>query len=111
MAVGDVPWGLGPWFRDTVRVSPEVDDPSTVLSAVGDRDLVVVVRDAHRYPSAQAFVRGLLATHPKAVVVEMGLPIWRPDCGAYVSTYGAAHVNGLSAAELLGAAGALEVTG
>lgn len=111
MAVGAVPWGLGPWFRDTVRVSPEVEVPSTVLSAVGDRDLVVVVRDAHRYPSAQRFVRGLLTARPKAVVVEMGLPIWRPDCGAYVSTYGAAHVNGLSAAELLGAAGALEVTG
>lgn len=111
VAVGDVPWGLGPWFHDTVRVSPEVDDPSAVLTAVDGRDLVVVVRDAHRYPSAQTFVRGLLAAHPKAVVVEMGLPIWRPDCGAYVSTYGAAHVNGLSAAELLGAAGALEVTG
>ncbi|WP_017605064.1 glycoside hydrolase family 3 protein [Nocardiopsis alkaliphila] len=111
VAVGEVPWGLGPWFRDTVRVDPEADDPSAVSTSVGDRDLVVVVRDAHRYRSAQAFVGALLATHPKAVVVEMGLPIWRPDRGAYVSTYGAAHVNGLSAAELLGFAGALKVGG
>lgn len=111
VAVGEVPWGLGPWFRDTVRVDPETDDPSAVSASVGERDLVMVVRDAHRYRSAQAFVGTLLATHPKAVVVEMGLPIWRPDCGAYVSTYGAAHVNGLSAAELLGSAGALKVTG
>ncbi|MBR8743404.1 glycoside hydrolase family 3 protein [Nocardiopsis sp. MG754419] len=110
MAVGEVPWGLGPWFHDTMRVSPDGDHPSTVLATVGDRDLVVVVRDAHRYPSAQTFVSGLLRAHPNAVVVEMGLPIWRPDCGAYVSTYGAAHVNGLSAAELLGSAGALKVT-
>ncbi|MET9712464.1 glycoside hydrolase family 3 protein [Nocardiopsis alba] len=108
VAVGDVPWGLGPWFRDTVRVSPETDDPSAVLTAAADHDLIVVVRDAHRYPDAQAFVNGLLAARPKAVVVEMGLPIWRPDCGAYVSTYGAAHVNGLSAAEVLGSAAALE---
>lgn len=110
IAVGEVPWGLGPWFRDTVRVSPETDEPAAVLAAAQDRDLVVVVRDAHRYPSAQAFVSGLLSARPKAVVVEMGLPIWRPDCGAYVSTYGAAHVNGLSAAELLGSAGALKAT-
>ena len=110
VAVGEVPWGLGPWFRDTTRITPETDEPSTVLAAAGDRDLVVVVRDAHRYPSAQAFVSTLLAARPQAVVVEMGLPIWRPDCGAYVSTYGAAHVNGLSAAELLGSAGALKVT-
>lgn len=110
VAVGEVPWGLGPWFRNTVRVSPETDEPAAVLAAAAERDLVVVVRDAHRYPTAQAFVNGLLRDRPKAVVVEMGLPIWRPDCGAYVSTYGAAHVNGLSAAELLGFAGALEAS-
>ncbi|WP_017587546.1 glycoside hydrolase family 3 protein [Nocardiopsis ganjiahuensis] len=110
IAVGEVPWGLGPWFSDTVRVSPETDEPSSVLAAASGHDLVVVVRDAHRYPTAQAFVSALLSARPEAVVVEMGLPIWRPDCGAYVSTYGAAHVNGLSAAELLGSAGALEAT-
>ncbi|MGW5875623.1 glycoside hydrolase family 3 protein [Nocardiopsis terrae] len=107
IAVGEVPWGLGPWFGDTVRVSPEADDPSEQLTAAAGRDLVVVVRDAHRYPSAQEFVSALLGARPEAVVVEMGLPIWRPDCGAYVSTYGAAHVNALSAAELLGSTGAL----
>ncbi|WP_017579556.1 glycoside hydrolase family 3 protein [Nocardiopsis valliformis] len=110
IAVGEVPWGLGPWFRDTVRLSPEADELAAVLAAAADRDLVVVVRDAHRYPSTQEFVSALLSARPKAVVVEMGLPIWRPDCGAYVSTYGAAHVNGLSAAELLGSAGALKAT-
>ncbi len=111
VAVGDVPWGLGPWFQDTVRVSPDTDAPSSVLAAAADRDLVIVVRDAHRYPTAQAFVSALLSARRGAVVVEMGLPIWRPDCGAYVSTYGAAHVNGQSAAELLGSAGALKTTG
>ncbi|QRN79264.1 MAG: glycoside hydrolase family 3 protein [Nocardiopsis sp. BM-2018] len=110
IAVGEVPWGLGPWFRDTVRLSPEAEEPAAVLAAAADRDLVVVVRDAHRYPTTQEFVSALLSSRPEAVVVEMGLPIWRPDCGAYVSTYGAAHVNGLSAAELLGSAGALEAT-
>jgi beta-N-acetylhexosaminidase len=103
MAVGEVPWGLSPWFPGTERVSPDVAHADRLAASARDRDLVVVVRDAHRYPSAQALVNRLLSSRPDAVVVEMGLPIWRPDCGAHVSTYGAAHVNGLSAAELLGA--------
>lgn len=102
VAVGDVPWGLGPWFPETVRVSPDPVAAGQILGAVGDRDLVVVVRDAHRYADARALMDRLLAARPDTVVVEMGLPIWRPECGAYVSTYGAAHVNGRTAAELLG---------
>ncbi|WP_017571740.1 glycoside hydrolase family 3 protein [Nocardiopsis halotolerans] len=103
MAVGEVPWGLAPWFPDTERVSPDTAHADRLAASARDRDLVVVVRDAHRYPDAQALVNRLLSDRPDAVVVEMGLPIWRPGCGAHVSTYGAAHVNGLSAAELLGA--------
>ncbi|WP_160049903.1 MULTISPECIES: glycoside hydrolase family 3 protein [unclassified Nocardiopsis] len=104
MAVGEVPWGLGPWFPDVERVSPEPGHADRLLEGARGRDLVVVVRDAHRYQGARALVSRLLRARPEAVVVEMGLPIWRPDCGAHVSTYGAAHVNGLSAAELLGGA-------
>jgi hypothetical protein len=47
-------------------------------------------------------VTGLLAARPDAVVVEMGLPVWRPRGGAYVATYGAAGASGLAAAEVLG---------
>ncbi len=102
MAVGEVPWGLRSWFADVERVSPDAAHADRLVEAARGRDLVVVVRDAHRYPGARALVRRLLNARPEAVVVEMGLPIWRPDCAAHVSTYGAAHVNGLSAAELLG---------
>ena len=49
----------------------------------------MVVRDAHRYPAARAVVTRLLTARPDAVVVEMGLPVWRPPGGAYVATYGA----------------------
>ena len=107
VAVGDVPWGLGPWFPETERVFPDPATAERILDAVGDRDLVVVVRDAHRHPGARALTSRLLTARPDAVVVEMGLPIWRPECGAHVSTYGAAHVNGRTAAELLGAPGAV----
>jgi beta-N-acetylhexosaminidase len=41
---------------------------------------------------------------PDAVVVEWGLPIWRPACAAYVATYGATQVTARAAAELLGLA-------
>jgi beta-N-acetylhexosaminidase len=63
-----------------------------------------VVRDAHRYPGARDLVTRLLAARPDAVVVEMGLPIWQPPHGGYVATYGAARINGLAAAEILGLA-------
>lgn len=104
MAVGEVPWGLSPWFADTERVSPDASHADRLAANARGRDLVVVVRDAHRHPAARALVERLLSARPDAVVVEMGLPIWRPVCGAHVSTYGAARVNGLSAAELLGGA-------
>ncbi|MBB6121954.1 glycoside hydrolase family 3 protein [Nocardiopsis algeriensis] len=104
MAVGEVPWGLAPWFPGTERVSPDTAHAERLLAAAQGRGLVVVVRDAHRYPQARGLVERLLAERPDAVVVEMGLPVWRPACGAHVSTYGAARVNGLGAAELLGGA-------
>ncbi len=46
--------------------------------------------------------RGLTARDPSAIVVEIGLPHWRPPrAGTYVATYGAARVNVESAAEAL----------
>ena len=108
VAVGEVPWGLDPWFPKVERVAPDPAAAERILDTVGDHDLVVVVRDAHRHPDARALTARLLKARPEAVVVEMGLPIWRPECGAHVSTYGAAHVNGRTAAELLGAPGAVD---
>src|SRR5699024_5037018 len=108
VAVGEVPWGLDPWFPKVERVAPDPAAAERILDTVGDHDLGVVVRDAHRYPGARALAARLLSARPEAVVVEMGLPIWRPECGAHVSTYGAAHVNGRTAAELLGAPGAVD---
>jgi beta-N-acetylhexosaminidase len=68
----------------------------------------VVVRDAHRHLAAREAVTRLLAVRPDAVVLEMGLPVWRPPGGAYVATYGAARTSGLAAAELLGLTGGLQ---
>jgi beta-N-acetylhexosaminidase len=56
---------------------------------------VFVVRDAHRH----AWQRELVP--PGAVVVETGLPEWRPPAArAYVATYGAGRANLEAAAGL-----------
>jgi len=121
MAVGMVPWGLSRWVPSTSirRVStdrsPGADGRATadvqtalgtadgVLAEAAGRSLVIVVRDAHRYPpAAQEALRRLLAARPDAVLVEMGLPIWRPHAATYLATFGAASVSGLAAAEILG---------
>ncbi|TDQ52111.1 glycoside hydrolase family 3 protein [Actinorugispora endophytica] len=104
MAVGEVPWGLSPWFPRTVRLEAETADVAALLAEAAGYDLVVVVRDAHRYPATRTLVDRLCRARPDCVVVEMGLPVWRPDSRAHISTYGAARVNGQSAAELLGSA-------
>jgi beta-N-acetylhexosaminidase len=109
IAVGTVPWGLRPWLRDDViHLDTSQDELSLpdrikdVLTRAAERPLVIVVRDAHRHPAARAAVTTLTAAHPEAIVVEMGLPLWRPAAGGYVATYGAARSNGQAAAEVLG---------
>ncbi len=49
-----------------------------MLAQAAGRTLIVVVRDAHRHPVAARAVTLMLASRPDAVVLEMGLPVWRP---------------------------------
>src|SRR5712691_8548032 len=63
---------------------------------------VIVLRDAHRYDWARAEAERLLALHPDAIVVETGLPLWRPEAAsAYIATHGAGRANLEAAAERL----------
>ncbi|HYZ53548.1 MAG TPA: glycoside hydrolase family 3 N-terminal domain-containing protein [Streptosporangiaceae bacterium] len=124
VAVGRAAWGLSPWAPPgSIRrvpavsgLSPAADflpstadfPPSTaaeVVTAAAGHSLVIVVRDAHRSESTRALVMSMLAERPDAVVVEMGLPVWQPPAGSYltyVATYGASRANGQAAAEILG---------
>jgi beta-N-acetylhexosaminidase len=112
IAVGDVPWGLRPWVPETsiqripagLAVGEAAAVTEAALTRAAGRPLIVVVRDAHRSAAVQDVVRGLVAAHPDAVVVEMGLPLWVPPGGVHLATYGAARVNGQAAAEVLGLA-------
>lgn len=103
IAVGDVPWGVAPWLPDAeiIRIKPADADAAALLERARGRSLVVVVKDAHRYTESRTLVSSLVAARPDATVIEMGLPIWRPDGGAYIATYGAARANTQAAVELL----------
>jgi hypothetical protein len=58
---------------------------------------VYVVRDAHRHPWMRA------ADRPGAVVVEVGVPEWRPEhARGYLVTHGRSRVSLEAAREVLG---------
>ena len=110
MAAGAVPWGLGAWVPAGSLRRVSTGEPAAaraaaiagLLAEAAGRSLVIVVRDAHRYPAAAEATSAILAARPDAVVVEMGLPGWRPQAGLYVATYGAARTSSRAAAEVLG---------
>ncbi len=108
MAVGTVPWGLAAWLpagsvvqvpAGGARADRQV---SQALARAGGRTVIAVVRDAHRDPRARAVITGLLAARPDTIVVEMGLPVWRPPARVYLATYGASRTSGRAVAEMLG---------
>ena len=104
MAVGDVPWGLGPHLNGTEQLRVSADTPlDEVRAAAGTRPIVVVGRNLHRVPGASTLIESLAATNP-VVAVEMGWPsVWRPSgVRAFVTTYGASRANGWAAADALG---------
>jgi beta-N-acetylhexosaminidase len=110
MAVGTVPWGLAPWLPAGSVVQVPAGGAradrrvSQALAGAAGRTVIAVVRDAHRDRGAQAVITGLLARRPDAIVVEMGLPVWRPPARVYLATYGASRTSGQAAAEMLGLA-------
>ncbi|MGC9666228.1 glycoside hydrolase family 3 N-terminal domain-containing protein [Planosporangium sp. 12N6] len=107
IAVGRVPWGLGPHLDGTeeVRLVPAGTDPAGLVTRAAGRPVVFVGRNVHRLPGAAVLVEAVAAAVP-AVVVEMGWPSsWRPrHVRAFVTTYGASHANGRAAAQTLGLA-------
>ena len=93
IAAGEAGHGLGEIFgAETIRLRE-----SDLLPSIEDSgQTVFVVRDAHRH----AWQRELVP--PGAIVVETGLPEWRPPgARAYVATHGAGRANLEAVAELL----------
>ena len=103
MAAGRLAQFPGDWFAAVSggELRRYEDAPTDTPDSEGRR-LVVIVRDAHRFEWERRAIAALTAEHPDAIVVEIGLPHWRPaHAGAFVSTYGAARVNLEAAAEAL----------
>ncbi len=92
IAAGPARHGLGELLgAETVRVAE-----GDALPPAGDRPLVLALRDAHRHTWQRELVG------PGAVVVETGVPVWRPSgARAYVATFGAGRVNLAAAADAL----------
>ncbi|MFB4311053.1 glycoside hydrolase family 3 protein [Actinomadura sp. GTD37] len=111
IAAGPTPWGLHPWAPDAVRAGDEDGAADRILDRAKGRGLVVVLRDAHRHAGQRALAAALLTARPDTVVVEMGLPVWRPGSAVYLATYGAAAANAQAAAELLGLTGSAAPAG
>jgi beta-N-acetylhexosaminidase len=105
MAAGRLSQLPGEWFASVVPDADVVRFDATTVDAdvVSDgRQLVVIARDAHRHAWERAAIEALTADSDDAIVIEIGLPHWRPEGAAtYVATYGAARVNVQAAAERL----------
>jgi beta-N-acetylhexosaminidase len=102
LAAGEAGRGLGESIRsrlpatEVVRLT-EAQAPreaAALLDGHAGRQLVVAVRDAHRYAWQRAVAEALLERAGDGIVVETGLPCWRPEAaGGYVATHGAGRVN------------------
>ena len=101
VAAGPQGHGLGQVMAaETVRIAEAAADGLPAVPA--DRQLVLVLRDAHRHAWEQRAAATLVERAPDAVVVETGLPLWRPRGGAgYVLTHGTGRVNLEAAARVL----------
>jgi beta-N-acetylhexosaminidase len=108
IAVGDVPWGLGPVLAELVpgtsmlrAAERDGVDADAVAEAAGGRPVVVVTRDAQRYPWVVELVGSLAKLGLDLIRVETGVP--GPDLGitARVDTHGGSRVCLRAAAEYL----------
>jgi beta-N-acetylhexosaminidase len=101
IAAGPMP-GASEWLSralpgaETVRLGEEAQ-PDRVPR---DRQLVLVLRDAHRHPWQRKIAEALLEKSRDPIVIEVGVPYWRPGGdAAYLATHGAGRVNLEAAAE------------
>jgi beta-N-acetylhexosaminidase len=85
-----------------VRVEEPPADAGTLVAALGGRQLVLVVRDVHRHEWERRAAEALLAAAADAIVLDVGLPVWRPPGAAgYLAAHGAGRANFVAAAERL----------
>jgi beta-N-acetylhexosaminidase len=91
IAAGPARHGLGDTLGvETLRLAA----PPPAPLDHGGRQVVLVLRDAHRHEWERDAAEEILAAAPDAVVVETGIPLWRPSRAAgYIAAHGAGRVN------------------
>jgi beta-N-acetylhexosaminidase len=111
IAVGDVPWGLGPYLAELVPGTSVVASTSArelgaqeIAALAAGRPVVVVTREAHRHAWARELVSSLATIGLDLVHVETGVPGPDLGAGARVDTHGGARVCLRAAAERIAAA-------
>jgi beta-N-acetylhexosaminidase len=103
IAVGEVPWGLGPYLSELLEGTSVLATDSVtaaeVASTAEGRTVVVVTREAHRHAWARDLVAEMSRIGLDLVHVETGVP--GPDLGtaARVNTHGGSRVCLRAAAE------------
>jgi beta-N-acetylhexosaminidase len=103
IAAGNANHGLADALESAmvVRLNDAPLDARNLVADNFDRQLVVVARDAHRYAWQRVATEALLEAAPDGVLVEVGVPVWRPGGFGYIATHGQGRVNLEAAAELL----------
>ncbi len=99
IAAGAARHGLGELLpgAETVRLGAGDASP-----AVDGREVVLVLRDPHRHAWQRETAEALLLAARRVVVVDVGLPQWRPQAASgYIATLGGGRANLQAAAELL----------
>jgi beta-N-acetylhexosaminidase len=103
IAAGNANHGLGDALRaaEVIRLQEAPLDARNLLAEHFDRQLIVVMRDAHRHTWQRVAAQAFFEAAPDAVFVEVGVPAWRPDGANYLATHGRGRVNLEAAVELL----------
>jgi beta-N-acetylhexosaminidase len=103
IAAGNANHGLADALASAVvvRLHDAPLDARNLVEEHFDRQLVVVVRDAHRHTWQRVAAKMLLEAAPDGVLVEVGVPAWRPEARNYIATHGQGRVNLEAAAERL----------
>jgi beta-N-acetylhexosaminidase len=97
IAAGEAQHGLA----DALAADSVVVSEGETAPRPDGRPLVIVTRDAHRHAWERETIERLLAESADAVVVEVGLPLWRPEGGAWIATRGGGRANIEAAARVL----------
>jgi len=100
IAAGEALHGLADLLDASEEIVLLEGEPLAVPPSDG-RPVVIVVRDAHRHQWERAAAERLLTGTSDVVVVEVGLPIWRPEGVPWIATHGSGRANLEAAARAL----------